>query len=83
MFTNKSEPTSYQKKQILAFVVINMLKTIFNKHVYMFNGVIYLQTDSGPIGLRFTGSVARLVLIYFDKMFIDITRKCNIDTILY
>ena len=71
------------KKKILALVVINMLKTIFGNHVYMFRGNIYLQTDSGPIGLRFTGSIARLVLIYFDKMFISIATKCNIKVVLY
>ena len=76
-------PSSLDIKRILAIVVKYMLKTIFSNHVYIFKGKIYLQTDKGPIGLRFTGSVARLILIYFDNIFMDIAIKAGIKIVLY
>ena len=35
---------------------------MFQHHVYSFGGVNFCQSDSGPIGLRITMAVARLVM---------------------
>ena len=52
----------YQKKRVLGCVVQQMVKLIFNTHVYEFNGVIYLQTEGGPMGLRSSGPLSRLFM---------------------
>ena len=60
-----------------------MLDIVFRNHFYMFKNNIYLQSDKGPIGLRFSGSLARNILIYFDFEFIRITKQLKIELLLY
>ena len=38
------------------------IRFMFKHHVYSFGGKTFLQSDSGPIGLRITMAVARLVM---------------------
>ena len=41
--------------------------TVMNTHVYEFNGKLYLQQVGGPIGLRATCAIARIVMNHWDK----------------
>ena len=38
------------------------VETLFSTHVYTFKGLIYKQSDGGPIGLRSTCAIARVVM---------------------
>ena len=60
-----------------------MLNLVFTNHVYIYNGKIYLQSNSGPIGLEITGGIARLILIWFDMQFIKLTEIADIKVKLY
>ena len=59
--------TGLEKKKILATVIRIAVKTMFNTHVYSFDSRYYLQQQGGPIGLRATCAVARLVMVDWDK----------------
>ena len=56
----------WEKKQIIAEVVSLATRAMFRNHFYKFGGVMYHQTKGGPIGLRGTCAVARLVMQMFD-----------------
>ena len=58
------------------------VKFMFTHHVYSFGGVNYLQTDSGPIGLRITMAVARLVMGEFGERMREILSEADIDIFL-
>ena len=51
-----------EKKEIIARVVVIAVSVMFRTHVYTFGDNIYKETSGGPIGLRSTCAVARLVM---------------------
>ena len=46
-----------------------MLTAIMKSHVYTFDDKIRKQTKGGPIGLKLTGVLAQLFMIWWDKEF--------------
>ena len=66
--------TGSDKKEIIAQVTKIMTETMFRTHVYTFGGRIFRQSQGGPIGLRSTCSVARLIMkIWDDKWLARLT----------
>ena len=57
----------WEKKAILAAVIRLATQTMFKKHYYTFGGKIFHQSGGGPIGLRGTCAVARIIMQIFDK----------------
>ena len=55
---------------------------MFTHHVYCFGGENYLQSDSGPIGLRITMAVARLVMSEWGERMRDILTDAGIKVFL-
>ena len=58
--------TDAEKREIIAEVVAIATKAMFQQHFYKFGGKVFHQTQGGPIGLRGTCAVARVVLQLFD-----------------
>ena len=58
----KIEHTELEKRKLVAAVLEIGIRTIFKLHVYQFGGNLYEQTDGGPIGLRITGSCAKIMM---------------------
>ena len=58
--------TKDEKKQVVAEVVSLATRAMFRNHFYKFGGRIYHQAQGGPIGLRGTCVVARMVMQLFD-----------------
>ena len=74
---SKWEPTNpdrdlsdTQKRQLLAKAVKIAVKVVFGNHVYQLCGVLYLQLAGGPIGLRLTSIVARVVMDKWYSLFL-------------
>ena len=59
--------TEEEKRKIVAEVVALATKAMFNNHFYKFGGKMYHQAQGGPIGLRGTCAVARMVMQLFDQ----------------
>ena len=57
-----------------------MIVDVFKGHVYKFQNKIFLQTTGGTIGLELSGSLARLILIWFDNVFLK--GVCTINMIV-
>ena len=68
--TDTSTLTEENKRLLLSMVVMVATRLIFRHHCYTFNGTIFRQRKGGPIGLRFTSIVARLVMDQWIKDFI-------------
>ena len=60
-------PTEMEQKLLLATVVEIGVKTIFRTHLYQFGGRMYHQQGGGPIRLRATGAIARVVMGDWDQ----------------
>ena len=56
----------WEKDELISQVVKIATKAMFNNHFYKFGGKMFKQREGGPIGLRGTCAVARLVLQMFD-----------------
>ena len=53
---------------------------MFKKHIYEFNGQNYQQENGGPIGLRGTCAVAKLIMAMFDGKWEKILEELMIST---
>ena len=56
-----------EKRKVVAEVVSIGVKTMFATHVYSFGGRVFHQMVGGPIGLRSTGAIARVVMAMTDR----------------
>ena len=57
---------------------------VLNNHTYQFeNNEVRLQKDGSPIGLEMAGAMARVVMIWWDKQFLNLAAKNRIALHLY
>ena len=63
------ELTEWEKRKIMSEVMRLAVEMMFNTHCYRFGGKVYRQTEGGPIGLRSTCAVARVVMARWDVKF--------------
>ena len=61
--------TTEEKIQIIAKVLEIGVRTVLENHVYKFGNKIYRQVVGGPMGLKLTGIVARLVMDRWARQF--------------
>ena len=52
----------------------NSVITMMNTHLYEFNGKIFLQQAGGPIDLRGTCAVERVVMNHWDTLWIGLLK---------
>ena len=70
-----------EKKLVLAKVIKTAVLAIFKTHTYSFGSKFYLQAKGGPIGLRSTCCVARLVIMWWDDKLLEAVEKAWIKRI--
>ena len=66
---------------MMAKVMRTAVLTIFKTHTYHFGEKYYLQEEGGPIGLRSTCSIARLVMLWWDDQLVVALESRNIKMI--
>ena len=71
--------TKMEKKELVATVVQVAVKAIFRTHMYQFGGRLYHQMSGGPIGLRATGAIARIVMGDWDQKMKKILTENGIE----
>ena len=64
----------------MAEVVSLATKSMFRNHYYKFGGKMYHQAQGGPIGLRGTCAIARMVMQLFDIKWGDKLRRLGLVT---
>ena len=70
-----------EKKQVLAKVMKTAVLAIFKTHTYSFAARFYLQTKGGPIGLRSTCCVARLIMMWWDDKLVEAVEAAGLRMI--
>ena len=48
------------------------IKAVMGNHLYSFNGTVKKQLTGGPIGLKLSGSLAKVYMLYWSKCFKEI-----------
>ena len=72
------EMTETERRMVVAMVVKVGVLIMMNTHVYSWNGESYLQRAGGPIGLRSTCAVARVVMNEWDARWLAMCKANNI-----
>ena len=67
------------KRRILAAVIRVVVEVLFSNHLYTFGGKTFRQKKGGPIGLRATCAIARLVMHMWDKVWLGMMRGQGVD----
>ena len=67
--------TEKEKRMIVAEVTRITTEVMFDHHLYTFGGQVYKQRGGGPIGLRGTCAIARLVMCNWDRVWKDLMEK--------
>ena len=73
--------TELEKKMVVATVMQKNVLALFKTHTYSFSNKYFLQMKGGPIGLRSTCCVARLVMLWWDERFLEAVEKAGIKVI--
>ena len=68
----------WERKEIIASVIKIATETMFRKHFYTFGGKAYLQSEGGPIGLRGTCAVARIIMQLFDRKWVTLLEDMGV-----
>ena len=76
----KVELSDLEKKKLMSEVLRLGIELMFSTHCYTFGGKIYRQTEGGPIGLRSTCAVARVVMARWDSKFKKRLQEINLRT---
>ena len=63
----KENFNKYEQKQMIVEAVSVAINLIMNNHIYVFDGKVFLQEDEGSIGMRLTGILAEIVMIFWCK----------------
>ena len=72
--------TEWEKITIISEVVGVATRAMFKNHFYKFGGRMYHQAKGGPIGLRGTCAVARIVMQLFDVKWGKVLQRLGITT---
>ena len=75
--------TPHQRRSVLALVIETVVLRIFQLHCYTFKGVIYKQKHGRAIGLRVTGSVARIVMDFWATAFLKLLDPTLVTIFLF
>ena len=74
------ELTDKEKKMIIGEIMRMSVEVLFKTHCYSFKGSNFRQSDGGPIGLRATCAIARVVMARHSIMWAKLIEANNINT---
>ena len=70
-----------EKKLVVAKTMQKSVLALFKTHTYRFANTFFLQRDGGPIGLRSTCCVARLIMMWWDQQLLEVVKKSNLEIV--
>ena len=73
--------TKKEKRLVMAKVLKTAVLAIFRTHTYSFNKKFYLQVKGGPIGLRSTCCISRLVMLWWDDKLVEAVERLGLRMI--
>ena len=79
VFKERIRLTKVEKRLIVATVLKMAVMMLFRSHVYSFGGKYFLQKAGGPIGLRSTCAIARIVMLWWDVELLTLMSNNNLS----
>ena len=77
-------PTEDEKKIMLSQVIRVAMLAVLQNHTYQFkNNEARLQSDGGPIGLELAGAMARVIMLWWDKKFLQLAALNHVELYMY
>ena len=71
--------TKLERRMVVAEVMRIATLVLFRTHVYEFGNKYFLQRRGGPIGLRSTCCIARLVMLWWDRRLMEMVAESNMS----
>ena len=75
----RREFTEHEKRVIIARVIETAVLICMSTHIYSFGPDLFLQCSGGPIGMRFTASLASIVMKEWDKAWMQLMERENLE----
>ena len=76
-------PTEDEKRMMLANTVAIGVRYVMENHTYKMGDDIFLQSEGCPIGLNLSQAVARAVMNYYDKAYLERVQEEGLDMKMY
>ena len=76
-------PDNNQKRKLFGLVMAIGIDIIMSNHTYLLGDQVFLQSDGGPIGLDGSGAIARVVMLWFDELYLDKVKSEGYNLVLY
>ena len=78
-------PNKEEQRLMLALILEITILAVMGKHMYSFNGDVRLQLVGGPIGLKLSGVLAKVYMLYWSRHFQNIITRVtrNRNCMLY
>ena len=73
--------SEYEERLIVATATQIGVLVSMNTHQYSFNGQTYLQQSGGPIGLRATCAISRVVMNTWDGKLMEVLAENNLEVL--
>ena len=77
-WNNQCEPDNSEIRELFTVMIMKVVSFVMKNHIYSFDGKVYRQTKGGPIGLRLTGVLAKIVMIEFGRRWKELTSELGI-----
>ena len=74
----RRELNEHEKRAVVARVIESAVLVCMSTYVYSVGPNLYLQCTGGPIGMRFTASLANVVMKHWDKAWVSLLKRENI-----
>ena len=79
----KKEPSVHQKNRMLAKMISIAVHTAMSNHTYRFDGRVFKQEDGAPIGDELAQAVARIVMNWWDRRFLNLCSETGVELLMY
>lgn len=66
-FPPRRSPTSSERRKMVGMMLETAVTAVMKGHMYSFNNEVRLQKEGGPIGLRLSGVLAKLVMLLWGE----------------
>ena len=66
-----------QKKLLMGCLIEQLVRIVFSTHYYEWDGALYRQVSGGPIGLRASGVVGRILMDHWVNMIHRKAKECQ------
>ena len=62
-------PTALERRKMFALLLEILVLKVMNNHCYSVNGANKVQLEGGPIGLKLSGALAKVVMLSWSRQF--------------